>query len=337
MISFLTLLAILFCLIGSAFFSGIETGIVSIHRLRLHHLVRHGDRKARITEIFVRDSDRLLGTTLVGNNLCNVALTTLSTGLALQWIGPLGRPVATALITLVVLIFCEYLPKAWFYSRPEERCVPMAGVLLFFDRLFKPLSRTVIALSHWATPRNSSALVRRGPFISRDSLHYLTRDSERGGYISGLERLMIDRVLQLQNRTARQIMTPLENIIRVNRGDPVRKLYRLVREHNLIRIPVLDPERNEFVGVINLFNLLENFAPAEDDTVDRFMRPPLFISENTRADDILPILRRHRHPIALVRDADRNVIGLVTTDDILNAIGGSLPSRSTVKPTPDRS
>jgi Mg2+/Co2+ transporter CorB len=125
MIEFLQVLIILLCMVGTAFYAGIETGMISIHRMRLRHFVREGLPGAEILEGFLSKPDRLLGTTLVGTNLCMVIVSVVHTSLGARLSEKWGEPVAAVMATVLVLICCEYLPKAWFLSKPFDRCRPL--------------------------------------------------------------------------------------------------------------------------------------------------------------------------------------------------------------------
>jgi Mg2+/Co2+ transporter CorB len=120
---------LLICFAAAWFFAGIETGVISINRLRLRHLVRRKVPGAETIQLFVRNTDLLFGTVLVGNNIaCTVASIT-AVGLATERWGPRGAAAAGVLTTLIILIFCEFFPKAWFQSFPAARCLPFAPLL----------------------------------------------------------------------------------------------------------------------------------------------------------------------------------------------------------------
>ena len=141
---FSDLILILLCLLGAGFFDGMETGVISLNRMRLRHLAETGDRAARILQNFIQQPERLLGTTLVGTNLCIVIVSVISTNWVSQmhpWVQTLNA-VAT---TLVVLIFAAYLPKAWFQSFPLERCRPFAIPLRWSSLILRPLINVIAA------------------------------------------------------------------------------------------------------------------------------------------------------------------------------------------------
>jgi len=320
----LQLLIMLACLVGQAFFAGIETGVISIHRMRLRHFIKQGSRPANILLRFLEESDRLLGTTLVGTNVCVVVLSVVATALAVRLIGSWGEAVSMAVVSIVVLVAGEYLPKAWFHARPIERCTRFAEALEISELVFRPVARFVVWLTRGLVPGPSQTFTEPAPFVTREDLKILAREGERDGVLSPRERFMIHRVFELSGKTARQIMTPMARVTYANCNLPISGFFAVARSSHFTRMPVYDPGRREFVGIINVFYVLASGIDTRGKTAADFSRPPLFVPENMPVDDIFPRLRRFRQPLCLVRDSNEKVIGLITTEDILEEIVGKL-------------
>jgi CBS domain containing-hemolysin-like protein len=307
------------CLVAHGFFAGMETGVVAINRHRLIHLARQGARGARMIERFLRESNRLLGTTLVGTNLSLVVASTLLASLAEHAWGQIGQTAAGALLALAVLVFGEFLPKVWFSSRPIERCLPLAGTLRLAERVLTPLVAAVLFLTRWVMPRRRQ---RQFPFVTRENILTMARDSEAGGQITAFERLMISRVLNLQVQTVTQVMTPLARVVRVHAEDRLDACLDLARSSGHMRLPVFDAADRNCLGVLPVLDVLSRGDPPPETTAHEAMQPPFFLAPDLQADDVLPLMRRHRHSLALVRAADGPVLGLITQENILAAIMG---------------
>ncbi len=318
------LLVILLSMVGGAFFSGMETGVISIHRMRLRHFVRRGSRNAKILQGFLENSDRLFGTTLVGTNICVVLISVTAADLAVELIGELGEAVSTVVVSAFVLIFCEYLPKAWFQNRPLRRCGRYAGFLSLMERLFHPLAIVIIGLTRWMIPGPSKLFSSSVPFVTREEVKLLAKEGERNGVLSPRERVMIHRVMELSGKTPRQIMTPRDEMVLVDGTTTVSEFCAKARETGLTRMPVYDKKGDRFTGVINVFYVLRTCSANPGEPVARFARQPMLIQEDMPVDDIFPRLRHFRQPMSLVIDADNEVTGLVTTEDILEEIVGQL-------------
>lgn len=320
----ISLLIIFICMLLSAFFSGIETGVISIHRLRLRHAFKHNVPGAALLSFFMKNSDRLLGTTLVGNNISNVVLSVLATSIAVALLGAWGELAATVVMTLLVLLFCEFLPKAWFNARPLDRCLRFAVPLQFAELLLRPFSLSVIWITHRFIPREAHSFSRAKPFITRDDLKHLAHESARSGVFSSRERDMIQSVIDLSRKSAKDVMVPLDKMVAVTEETTVAEFLETVRRSGFTRIPVREKPGGRFSGVLNVFYVLRNLNADDSRSIKSLMRTPLFIKENMPADEILPRLRRLRQPLGLVKDAAGSVIGLVTTEDVLEEIVGEL-------------
>lgn len=314
-------LLILIFLVLHAFFAGIETGVISIHRLRLYHYVRQGSKSARILEAFVEDFDRLLGTTLVGTNLCVVMNAVLAASLALETGLPGAQATSSVVIAVIVIVFCEYLPKAWFQARPTERCQRFASILAIAAWILRPFSVTIIALARLLSPGERTFL-RPKTSISRDDLKILAHEGEKDGVLSSKERYMIHRVIELSSTHVERVMIPREQMICICQDAPLSTLYAIARESGLTRFPVQDAS-GTFTGIINVCYVLSMAGPDPEGRVADYARPPHFIPSNTKVDAVLPIMRRARNPLSLVRQ-DGDIVGLITTEDILRVVVGKL-------------
>jgi putative hemolysin len=322
----LELLLMTLCLIAHAFYSGIETGMISIHRMRLRHFVKQGAPEAAMIEAFLHDSDRLLGTTLVGQNLCVVIISVVAASLAIERLGPSGDAVSTVVVAVTVLVLGEYLPKTWFHSRPLDRCRRTVRVLRASEIVFHPVSWVIVHVTRLLVPGGSGghAFSRAAPLVTREDLKVLAREGEQDGVLSPRERVMIHRVIELSGKPARQVMVPLEKIARVRADMTVEQFLASARDSGFTRYPVYDEARGAFVGIINLFFVLTTRGLDRHQPVSRFIRPPQIVPETMPVDDILPRMRRARQPMCLVADAAGTVTGLITTEDILEEIVGKL-------------
>lgn len=311
------------CLIGSAFYSGIETGVVSVNRLRLHHLVRRKKRGADIIQHFIDHPDHLLGTTLVGTNTCNVIVSVISASLAVQWAGAHGMWMAGVLTTLILLVAGEYLPKAWFRSYPAYRVLPFARALKVSDFVFYPLSRTVTFLARLIIPSSSIRDDTLQPFITREEIAHLTHEGEKTGQLTSAERRMILGVLELTRKTVGTIMIPRDKMVFCKDTTPTDELIDLARYRKLSRLPVFNEDERKFVGVVHILDILGD-TRKRGKTARDYMRSIQWVDENTPADKILPRMRLSRQPMALVRNSRDETVGLATIEDLLEEIVGQM-------------
>ena len=315
---------ILICLIGAAFYAGIETGIISIHRMRLEHKHRLGDETAGKLRDYLDNPDRLLGTTLVGTNICVVIISVIAVSITEELLGAWSEIPTTLLTALVVLIFSEYLPKIWFHHKPQERCSSFIGFLHFSEIIFMPLSKVTIWITNKLMPNLKSSFSTPSTFVTKEDLKILTKESADVGELSSEEQLMINRVFELSHKSVRQIMTPINKVTFVNDDISLKEFFKIARDTEFTRLPAYNEKENKFVGIINVFFVLSVPESQHDRTVSDFIRPPLFITETMPVDDVLPRLRHSRNPTCLATDTTGKVTGLVALEDILEEIVGEL-------------
>ena len=318
----LQVLVIVLCLAGAWFFSGIETGLVSINRLRLQYLVRRKVPGADVLQWFLRNPDALLGTTLVGTNVSVTVASTLAVEMAADAFGPAGSLAAGVILTLVLLTFCEYFPKAWYQSFPALRSLPFAPLLKQSRRVLSPISIPLMFAVRHLLPFHRPERDRI-PLITREELVHLAKEGQTSGILTPAEHRMIHEVMQLTAKTARELMTPRDRMVFVPEDLPVPELLELARAREVSRFPVYHSAQRAFTGIVHIFDVLADPARAGKRAAD-FMRKPQFVADYTPVDNVLPRMRVVRQPLVLVTDERHEVIGLLTLEDVLDEVVGAL-------------
>lgn len=319
-----TLVVILFCLLCIAFFAGIETGVISLHRMRLRHLSEQGDERARILESFLEHPDRLLGTSLTGVNLGTVAASVMAASLGHDLLGSLGEVIMGITITIVVLVFCEYLPKAWFQSEPTKRCRQFAFLLRGTSVLLRPLANAMTWFTQGLLPSSIKDQPPRPLFATKDEIDILAQESEEHGMLSPRQRIMIHRVLDLSAKTARDIMLPIATTTTANAAATMEEFAAVVRKGGHARLPVFDTAKNAYIGTVNFFDVVSEAPEGSPLRLAAFVRPPLFVPEGTALVEVFTRLRLARQPMCLVVNAQNEVTGVIRTQDVLGQIVGTL-------------
>ena len=319
------LICLAFGMLITAFFSGTECGMNSINPARLLHWARNDVEPAKLLLGFKNNMQRFLATVLVGNNLSHVAVATLTSSIAFQLeMSNLRESVWSATMALAILYFCEYLPKLYFRSRPLRRTVRVARMFAFFDRVLDPLTRFVLFITKWFTPKefrdeNNKSEV----FISRDFLASLVSDRLEGASISPYETTVLNRILKLPDKHAMDIMTPIDQVIKVTGLMTIGECYELARKTGHFRFPVFND--SNCIGVVNVIE--ELFAKTNPDRTrcNRRMSPPRFIDASEPADNLLPQMRLKRSPFLCVTE-NQTVIGIVTEATVLRLIAANVPT-----------
>lgn len=316
------IIGILLCILGAAFYSGIETGVVSIRRLRLRHMVKIGDKKARILIDFLEKPERLLGTTLIGTNLCVIVASVLSAHLAAQRWDTWGQVATSVTMSILLLIFSEYLPKAWFRAHPFNRSRQFALLLAGSWNALRPFALAVNWFASLIIPGKVSSREDLCALASRAELKLLATEGHQHGILTPEEHAMVSRVIELSDRTARQIMIPRCDFRIIDSEATVADFCRLARDVGFTRFPVYSTSRERFIGTANVFDILPDSSRTANRPIREFVRPPVLIPETLHADAIFPRLRLARQPMGLVINERNEVIGMVTAQDILSRIVG---------------
>jgi len=312
------------CFAAVAFFAGAETGVLCVSRVRLMHFVHNGLKSAAILASYLDNMQHFLVTVLVGHNLFNVILSTLSASVTrtLFPTRPLFQALWACAVACMLLFFCEYLPKLFFTTRPLRRTLMIMDVFRVMDKLLYPLTRLTALLTSRFVPASAAG----GPsFITRELIQDVVSDPKDGARITPIERQMINHVLDLQSQTAIQVMTPLESVTFVTENEPLAECFGTMRTSGYhARLPVFSEDRKRCVGVFTVLDVFAVRTHIGHASVKSFTRPPLFVSPEMKADDLLPLMRKNRQHMAIVRDAEGAVLGIITEENILGILTGNL-------------
>ena len=317
-------LAIFVGVLASAFFSGIETGLISLNRVRLRHEVEHRNRRAMILNTFVENTERLLGTTLIGTNLANVVVAVSASVLATHVFGAnaLIGLAATVVASSVLLIVSEITPKTLFRHYTHRLCMTCADVLNATAWLFAPLVGLFGVLMRAIARVGKRAEQPRSFFVTREELKQLAKEGEAGGALTTDERQMIDGVFDFPYKTVHEIMVPLSRTVTVARDTPIRELFEISQRTGYARLPVR--EGDKISGVVNVYEILFENVARDGKTARELMQNAQFVRSTDRIDRILPVLRASRNPISVVINPEGQHLGIVTIEDIVGEIVGDV-------------
>jgi putative hemolysin len=309
------------CLVGSAFFSGMETGMISINRLRLRHLIRHKVKGADVLQQFIYKPDYLLGTTLVGNNIVNTVLSVVAVAVGTRLLGAPGSWLASALSALIILVFCEYLPKAWFRAFPSRRCLPFAQPMHIIGQALYPFSAAMMGIVRLFTPIMNQSENESAPAITRDEVLHMVHEGHQSGALSEDEVRMITGVFDLRTMTCAEIMIPRAKMFYIHQDTRYDDILMFARTQQLNQFPVFDREKKVFTGIVYIVDVLADASP-ENKMAKDYMRPPQLVASTAPVDHILPRMRVTKQPVVLVTDENMTVAGYITLDHVLEEIVG---------------
>jgi putative hemolysin len=314
------------CLAMSFLMSGMEAGVFALSRLRIRHLMRRGQKSAEILHQFLERPENFLWTILVGNTLANFATVGLLVHVLLERFPRQPEWFAAALLVAIFLFYslCELLPKMLFQQFPNRLCLTLAGPFRWLHFALAPLVALTTHLADGLLRWTGGRVFTGHLFANRDELRLVMQESAQG--FSSDERAMINRVLDLQNLTVRQISTPMEKVFGADTALPMARVLGLCREKKLTRLPVWreDAGRRRVVGVVSLKTLLyagdvDPAKPAGD-----FVKPALYLDEDLRLEEALRRMQKSGDRLAIVLGRDQRELGIVCLQDILKVMFGEV-------------
>ena len=323
-----TLAAIAFLLVLSAFFSGSETALTAASRPLMHQLEQDGDRNAALVNRLRNDQESLIGAILLGNNLVNILASALATGILISLFGQAGIAYATIGMTLLVLIFAEILPKT-FALRTADRTAPtIAPLLNVVVALLSPFTKTIAVLVQGTLSliglhsHKADVSFTEAELLGAIALHDGKKTAVKH------ERAMLRSVLDLDDVQVSEIMTHRNDVVALDADQPVKALFQEVVDSPYTRIPIWRENPDEIIGVVHAKTLLRNLwaQDGEASSVDIMteISDPWFIPEQTLLLDQLEAFRERREHFALVVDEYGSFLGVVTLEDILEEIVGEI-------------
>ncbi len=322
---------IFFLLLFSAFFSGSETGLTGIDRAKIHKLKLEGDKKAERVSKLLDDKDKLITTILLCNNLVNIAATSLSTSLAIQYFGDDGVIVVTAVLTLVVLIFAEVLPKTYAIKNSEKVALLVSAPFSFITKILSPFTWFVDILVKFFT----KILGMKNDENMQDIMHgtdalkgAIELHHEEGSVIKD-DRDMLGSILDLHKTEVYEIMKHRKDMEYIDISLSTEEIVNQVLKSQYTRIPLYEDNQDNIIGTIHTKTLMRtlNIECGGDYSklnIREVMSDPWFVPESTTLkEQLINFKEKHSH-FALVVDEYGSLLGLITLEDILEEIVGNI-------------
>jgi Mg2+/Co2+ transporter CorB len=319
---------LVFLIAVSAFFSGSETALTAASRARMHSLEKQGDARAVLVTTLLSKRDRLIGTLLIGNNLVNISASAIATSLFLKLFGDSGIAWATLVMTVVVVIFGEVMPKSWAFLNADRFALSVAPVMRVVVLVFAPFAAVVAYVVRVILRVFGIYLEAGEPMLSaHDELRGAVEVLAREGSVVRDDRYRLGGILDLHELEVSDIMIHRTQMLSLNGGDAADAIIKQVTESPYTRMPVWRDDPENIVGIVHARDVLRFIARNEDTSkfdVMKIASKPWFVPENTSLKDQLNAFLRRKAHIAVVVDEYGEVRGLITLEDILEEIVGNI-------------
>ena len=319
------ILIMLLMLLLKGFFSGSEIAFASADKIKLSREAKQGKRAARrVVEAYKRP-ERYLATTLIGTNIATVVLTTMGALVMIHFFGnDLGDLYAVIVLTPILLIFGEIVPKSVYQQKADEIAQIVVYPLRAFSTLLLPLVFVFSQVARLAVRLAGVGGTSQQLFVTREQLHTLTEMAERGSGTELFDRIRIERALRFPDVTVGEAMVPVAEIVAISNEASTARAIELVRFHGFNRLPVYEGVSNNVVGVLTLttWDLLESEIIHRP--LAELVSSAHYVSPHDLVENLLPTLRGRDDRMAIVVDEYGSTIGMITMEDVIETVVGQI-------------
>ncbi len=324
----LTVAAIVICLLLSAFFSASETALTASSRAAMMRLEKQGNRDAIIVNRLLAIREQLLGAILFGNNLTTIAASTLATGLLLVFFGNVGVIYATLGMTVLIFVVAEVLPKTAAFNMPDRIALVVAQPIDRMVRSFSPILRVVEWLVRLILHAVGMPVGIQSILSPREELRGAVDLMHRAGVVEKLDRDMMGGLLDLRELTVSDVMIHRTKMVMLDADEKPQDIVDAVLAAAVTRMPLWRGSPDNVLGVLHAKDLLRALHAADGDATKidilSLTTPPWFVPDTTPLDEQLKAFRARKTALALVVDEYGELEGLVTLEDIIEEIVGDI-------------
>ncbi|GJL84575.1 MAG: membrane protein [Micavibrio sp.] len=321
-------IAIVVLLFLSGFFSGSETALTALSRARLHTLEKEGNKRAKLVNKIRERKDRMIGALLLGNNLVNILASAVATSLLIKLFGESGVVYATLVMTMLVLIFAEVLPKTYALHHAETMSMRIAPIIRVIIYIFAPITEMVtwivrnflklFGVDISKVGAGSHLELLRGAIDMHDGKEKKVQE----------QRVMLRSILDLFEVDVEEIMIHRKKVEMIDADQPVAQIVEAVLESPYTRLPIWRDNQDNIIGILHTKALLRELRDHKGDAsqikVEEISMDPWFIPETTTLYEQLQAFRSRKEHFAIVVDEYGTFMGIVTLEDILEEIVGDI-------------
>ncbi len=321
MIDYTLVALFLFCIACSAFFSSSEVALISITRAKVRTLVNEQRKGAAALAALKENPDRILITILIGNNIVNIAAAAIATAIAIGLYGDWGVGIATGMVTIILLVFCEIGPKMYATRANEQFALTVSPIILFLSRIVSPIIWGIEKVSsHFSEGREHT-----GPFVTEQEIKEWIDVGKEEGTIEEEEKKMLYSVLEFGDTQVREIMTPRVDVSLMEDTNTVESAQHIFNETGFSRIPVYHDHIDNIIGILNVKDVFSVLLLKKKDTsIKDLIYDPFFVPDTKKIDDLLKELQVRKTQMAVVLDEYSSFVGIVTVEDILEELVGDI-------------
>ena len=312
-------------LVVAAFAAAAETSLTSVSRIRMRSLAEDGNRRARTVTRLHADPNGYLSTILSLNTVAVIVVSTATALLIGSYLRSIPQVIGTIVLSIVVLIFCEIAPKSLALRFNERFALVLGGPVQVLTRLLRPLVGGLSAMSRLIVRAATRGHSVRGPFVTEEELKLLLYVGEQEGIVEQEEREMIHGILEMTDKTVREVMVPRVDVVAVEATDSIAGVIKVIIEYGYSRIPIYEDNVDNIVGVVYAKDLLRHGVIGDDQrALKEVAREPYYTPEAKHVGELLREMKERKVHIAVVVDEHGGTAGIVTFEDLIEEIVGPI-------------
>ena len=318
------IIVLIILLVLSGFFSMSETALMALSKIRIRHMVEEGVKGAKLVEKLTEDPNKLLGAILIGNNIVNILASSLATTLFVSLVGPSGVGVATAVMTVLVLIFGEITPKSIAKQKSEEVSLKVSKPINIIVKILKPFIGIFSFISSLFIRLLGGDPKATEPFITEEELRTMVGVSEEEGVLEDVEKEMIFNVFDFADSQAKDVMVQRVDIVAVDTEATYEEVLEVIKTEQFSRIPVYNQTIDDIVGVLYVKDLIIAGQNKEGFKVSDYMREPYYTFEFKKIKELFNEMKKTRNHLSFVLDEYGGTVGIVTIEDLIEEVFGDI-------------
>ncbi len=317
--SIILFVLLMFC---SAYFSGTEISFASVNRIHMMSKASNGEKSAERVLKILDNFDEALSVLLIGNNIVNIAMATISTVIATELWGVKAVTASTVITTVLVFIFGEMLPKCFAHSCNEKFAQTVSGSLIILMKLLKPLSFLFTAISTLVSKPFKKHTENQVTMTEDELTDIVENISVEDGFDADTGEL-VKSALRFSNKIAGDIMVKWEDVQKISAVLKAPEILEIVKETVHSRIPVIDRKGN-LKGILQIRKFLKAYTKQKNVILASVVDYPYFVDSYEPIDEVLTEMSNHRRNLAIVRGTDGEIAGILTVEDILEELVGEI-------------
>jgi CBS domain containing-hemolysin-like protein len=318
-------IVIILLLLVAGFLAMAETSIARINRVKAHHLAQEKKKGAAALLKIVEDPGPILSVVLLLTLLAHIGGTAVATGLAIRHYGSGGEAVAAAVMTIVIFVFAEMVPKTYTVQRTERAALAVAPVIFGIGRVLKPLGKALILIANSVMLLLPGKGLPKGPFVTEEEIRHMVDVAEEEEEIEEDERELIHSIFEFGDTVVREVMVPRPDMITIPASALLNEALGIIIEAGYSRIPIYEGDNDNIIGVLYAKDLMKRMHESPADVkVSGLGRAPNFIPEQKKVAELLREMQEQHVHMSIVVDEYGGTAGLVTIEDLIEEIVGEI-------------